>query len=227
MTNATLQLLRNKAEQMLTQNGQPDKEVQQVEVSRLFHELQVYQLELEMQVEELRDISIEIEAQKEKFRHLFNDAPVGYLVVTKYGIIRDANIMAIELLGQDKRVFIGKPLSTFIHSDDADRYYLFLRYLQAVHQQQQCNVRLKSGEMGYLDVQLSAISSGVDESGPYSYITLTDISENQQAQLKLREANHRLALALEASSTGIWEVHPYGPYRFRRKLSRLTRIAFF
>lgn len=208
MTNSTLLLLRKKAEQMLTltQNGRSDKGVQQLEVSRLFHELQVYQMELEMQVEELRNISVELEAQKEKFQHLFNGAPVGYVVVTKHGIIRDANKMAAELLHQDKQMLISKPLSAFIHTDDTDRYYIFLRYLQAVHQQQQCNVRVKSGRAGYIDVQLSAISSGVDDSGPYSYITLTDITENQQAQLKLREANHRLALALEASSTGIWEV---------------------
>jgi len=210
MTNPTLQLLRKKAELILTQNERPDKTVQKMEVSRLFHELQIYQLELEMQVEELRNISIELEVQKEKFRQLFNEAPVGYLVVTRHGIIKDANKIAAELLRQNKHMLISKPLSAFIHTDDVDRYYIFLRYQQAVQQQQHCNVRIKSGRAEYIDVQLSAVSSDGDGSGPYSYITLTDITENQQAQLKLREVNHRLALALEASSTGIWEVDTRG-----------------
>jgi len=206
MTNDTLQLLRKKAEHLLAKNGVADQPVQQLEVSLLFQELQVYQLELEMQVEELRSISTELEIQKKKFQHLFNAAPVGYLVVNKRGIIRDTNKMAADLLRQEKQMLISKPFSTFIHSDDIDRYYIFLRYLQAVHQQQQCTVRIKSGKNGYIDVQLSAISLDAGESEPYNYITLTDITESQQAQLKLREANQRLALALDASSTGIWEV---------------------
>lgn len=206
MTNDTLQLLRQKAELLLAKNGFTDQPVQQTEVSRLFQELQIYQLELEMQVEELRSISAELEAQKEKFQHLFNVAPVGYLVVNQRGIIRDANRMAAELLRQDKQILLSKPFGAFVHPDDTDRYYIFLRYLQSVHQQQQCSIRLKSGQNAYIDVQLSAISLDIDESETYSYITLTDITENQQAQLKLREANQRLALALEASSTGIWEV---------------------
>jgi PAS domain S-box-containing protein len=206
MTNDTLQLLRRKAEQLLAKNGVAGQPVQHLEVSRLFQELQVYQLELEMQVEELRNISGELEVQKKKFQHLFNAAPVGYLVVNKRGNIRDANKMVANLLRQEKQMLISKPFSTFILPDDIDRYYVFLHSLQADHQQQQCNVRVKSGKNDYIDVQLSAISLDIDELERYSYITLTDITENQQAQLKLFEVNQRLALALEASSTGIWEV---------------------
>lgn len=206
MSNDRLQLLRQKAEHILTENTSNGKLGQHTEVNQLFHELQIYQLELEMQVEELRNITAELEAQKKKFQHLFNAAPIGYLVVSKHGIIQDMNKMAAEMLGQNRQMLVAKPLSTFIHPEDVDRFYIFLRYLLAVHQQQQCTMRLRSGKTGYKDVQLSAISLDIDDSQHYSYITLTDVTESQQAQLKLQEANHRLELALNASGTGIWEV---------------------
>lgn len=204
MTDDAINLLRKKAESILAQKpaGKPGYHL---EVSRLFHELQVYQLELEMQVEALREVSTELELQKRQFQHLFNAAPVGYLVVDKHGVIRDANIMAVHLLRQDKHLLKAKPLSAFIHSGDMDRFYLFLRYLKAAPHQQQCAVRLKNSSQEYIHVQLSAVSP---EGGREDemYITLTDISESQQVQQQLKDVNQRLAVALEASATGIWEV---------------------
>ncbi|GAA4104711.1 PAS domain-containing sensor histidine kinase [Mucilaginibacter panaciglaebae] len=206
MRNNTLTLLRQKAENILAEHKPADTRATQLEVNKLFHELQVYQLELEMQVEELRNITIELETQKKKFQHLFNAAPVGYLIVNKHGIIRDTNKMVVKLLKQDKQMLLSKPLSTFIHFDDIELFYMFLRHLMKVRIPQQCTVRIRVDNANCLTVRLSAISLDLDESDSYCYITLTDITESEQAQEKLQEANRRLELALDASGTGIWEV---------------------
>lgn len=57
------------------------------------------QIELELQNEELRQPQEALEVAQEHYIDLYDFAPVGYLSVSKAGLILKANLTAATLLG--------------------------------------------------------------------------------------------------------------------------------
>ena len=84
------------------------------ELSIALHELQVSAQELSDQNEQLISAEGSIAAERARYQELYDFAPDGYLVTDLYGVIRDANRMAGELLGVDSEVLVGRPLSMYL-----------------------------------------------------------------------------------------------------------------
>jgi len=128
--NLTAAELRRRAEEQLTQRGgagAADRSA--VETARLVHELQVHQIELEMQNDALEQTREEMEALLENFIDLYDNAPVGYITLDRFGTIVQANLPAARLLGVD-RVRLGQPRFGFFLSP-ADRKP-FADFLEAI-----------------------------------------------------------------------------------------------
>lgn len=77
-------------------------------------ELQVAEEELHQQNEELLAAQLVIETERLRYQELFEFAPEGYLVTDTYGVIREANKKAADLLGVHPSKLRGKPLIAFI-----------------------------------------------------------------------------------------------------------------
>lgn len=95
-----------------------------VEMLRVLHELRVHQVELEMENEELRQTQQEIEASHARYFHLYEFAPVGYCTLSEQGVILQANLHLRSMLGMSQETLLRRPLSQFIHPEDANEYEL-------------------------------------------------------------------------------------------------------
>jgi hypothetical protein len=84
------------------------------ELELLLEALQSADARLAATVEEQLNEVAAIEQSREQYRDLFMHAPLGYLVTSLDGIIRQASAQAEKLLGTDERGLIGRALSTFI-----------------------------------------------------------------------------------------------------------------
>ena len=92
--------------------------------------------ELDVALEELRVTEEEVptrqealdaggranETERERYQALFVLAPAAYLVTDPAGLIREANLRAVALLGIDHRFVSGKPLVSFVAADDRMRF---------------------------------------------------------------------------------------------------------
>jgi PAS domain S-box-containing protein len=74
--------------------------------------------EVRTQQESLRAGHERTEAERERYQALFLLAPAAYLVTDPVGLIREANLRAVTLLGVDCRFVVGKPLVSFVHAED-------------------------------------------------------------------------------------------------------------
>ncbi|MBK8946692.1 MAG: PAS domain-containing sensor histidine kinase [Ignavibacteriae bacterium] len=83
-------------------------------IRKLINELYVQQIELENQNEELRNIQSEIEIIKNEYFDLYNNAPVGYLVLDDKAIIHKSNICFQNYLDLSASDILNKPLNNFI-----------------------------------------------------------------------------------------------------------------
>jgi PAS domain S-box-containing protein len=112
--------LRERAEAFISQSAPAGQELSPEEMRKLVHELQVHQIELELQNDELQRALGELELSQSQFYNLFNQAPVGYLVLNEVGQIRQANQTFCEMAGREREQVMGRPLADFIDPPDRE-----------------------------------------------------------------------------------------------------------
>ena len=193
----------------------------------LLHELRVHQVELEMQNEELQRTEAELNAQRERYFDLYDLAPVGYMTVSKQGLILEANLTAATLLGVAKSALSKVLLTRFIIKEDQDIYYRHRKELFDTHsadstsspqagsgqegKPQSFELRMVKKDETYFWAHLEAIatqelsaSSGQAEGKPVCRIVLSDITESRQAEELLRDSQEQLRGAHSLAHIGVW-----------------------
>ncbi|RYE27103.1 MAG: PAS domain S-box protein, partial [Sphingobacteriaceae bacterium] len=201
-----VELLRQKAEEIISDDKNSINQVSSAELKRIMHELRLYHLELEMQNEELQRVNNHTELQKIEFANLFELAPIGYIVIDKTAVVKDANFAALQLLGVTKSYLQHMPFLLHVVKEDVNLFYTYYTELLLSSKSLSCSIRLRNASKEILVVKVSGIALKHEADNTFCYLTLTDITEKQQAEQKLKEAKTRLEVALSASLTGIWEI---------------------
>jgi len=156
--------------------------------SLLVHELLVHKLELEMQNEELRRAQTELEIQRARYFDLYDLAPVGYFSVGVLGLILEANLTAITLLGLPRSAVVGQLFTQFILKVDQDVYYLFRKGLLESGEAQACELRMvkKDGAAFWGGLSATVV---LDETGvQVCRLTVSDVSSRRRAEEDLRRS---------------------------------------
>ncbi len=112
------------------------------EVRNLVHDLQTHQIELEIQNEELRRIQEELVESRDRYSDLYNFAPVGYVTLSRQGVIIEANLTLANMLGVERGALVHRPLSAFILPADQDVLYLHRREILTSNQPETCQIRM-------------------------------------------------------------------------------------
>ena len=189
--------LRQQAEEQLRQHPSRAHDDSPGEAGHLLYELQVHQIELEMQNEELRRTQAELEASRVRYVDLWNLAPVGYLTISKDGLILEANRSAAVLLGVTKRGLVQKPLLHFIAKEDHDLLLLHCQKLFATGSPQVCELRMVKKDRATVWVRIAG-SAATDNEGARTWqAVLSDITAQKQAQEALHDSNLHLQLITE------------------------------
>ena len=93
--------------------------------------LQTHEIELEIQGRMLSEARNALEVSRDHYARLFDDAPVGYVVFSRRGVIRATNRTAARLLGRSPAELEGQSFKSFM-AGDAVRD--FVRHLRRVFQ---------------------------------------------------------------------------------------------
>ncbi len=159
------------------------------EVQRLVHELRVHQIELEVQNEDLRQAQVKLEELKDRYVDLYDFAPVGYLTLNQKGLILEANLTAVRLLGEDRQTLIKRPFSGFVCQPYGDAYYLHLQQVFETKSKQTCEIELKRKEGSHFFAQMECIALE-DENGQSNRCRgiIVDITERKKREEALRDS---------------------------------------
>ncbi|MFW6303406.1 MAG: PAS domain-containing protein, partial [Candidatus Sumerlaeota bacterium] len=111
--------LRNRAEAMLSKSPETFEPGDIQDINKLAHELAVHQAELEVQNEELQNTQAALQETRDRFAVLFEDAPVGYVVLDDSGIIRQTNATWGKMLGRAEEDFRGQAFAETLVEEDA------------------------------------------------------------------------------------------------------------
>lgn len=169
------------------------------EAKRLIHELQLHQIELELQNDELRRIQETLEVAQGRYIDLYDFAPVGYLSVSKAGLILKANLTAAALFGVPRTAMIKQPLSRFILPEDQDIYYqhhnqfsgLYAVAPEPFNELRSCELQMLKKDKTTFWAQLNVSKSTYSNGTAVFRIVLSDITKHKVAEEALRQSELR------------------------------------
>ncbi|KAA3659204.1 MAG: PAS domain S-box protein [Chloroflexi bacterium] len=194
--------LRQKAESVLRGVSVDVTTLSTKEMQQLMHELQVHQIELEMQNETLRLAQTQLSQSREQYVDLYDSSPVGYLTITKKGLIKQANLTSASVLRVDRTPLLNKPFSRYVTRASQDRYFLHHRQVLKTKSMQTCELKLVTSDGTEFDARLDSIP---DEDGHFR-TTLHDITEQKQAEKALSASEQKYRHLVEALQEGIWVI---------------------
>ena len=197
--------LRARAEAQLL--GQGNGSETDADPQRLLHELEVHQIELEMQNEQLREVAGKLEAALERHNEFYEFAPVGYLSLQPDSTIRQVNLTAVGMLGQDRSALLNRRLAVFVSVADRLAFRDWLYQVFAGRDPEASEVSLLLKGKPPLAVELRACLS-VD--GQECRVVLTDLTARRQAEAARRESEARFRALLDRAPDGILLLSPGG-----------------
>jgi two-component system cell cycle sensor histidine kinase/response regulator CckA len=192
--------LRERAEALLKTNKDEFKITELADVKQLAHELAVHQAELELQNDELRDTQLALQKAKDRFASLYENAPVGYVVLDENGVIRQNNATWLEMLNRKDEDLRGIPFSETIFAEDVPVFLARFRTFFRNPADKQIIVRFKraGGRPFYSSIEAKpnafdpSLTDSVKALKSELMVIVSDFSELYKAQQLIELQNQEL-----------------------------------
>jgi PAS domain S-box-containing protein len=145
----------------------------------LLHELLVHKVELEMQNEELRRTHNTLTEARDRYIELYDFAPVGYVTISREGLITEINLTGSTMLGVERTKLVNRRFAKFIAPEDSDRWYrLFMNIMtHAQCDKQEFGLMLKRAHGSIFHAQLDCLRRESSDAAPVLWVALTDITK--------------------------------------------------
>lgn len=166
-------------------------------IKKLIHDLQLLQMELTIQNEDLCQAKEELAMTRSVFIYLYNFAPVGYITLSEAGLILDANLKVMTLMGLTRHELIQHPLTPFILSEDQGCFHHFRTLIFESGLPQRCEVRILRKDAPPFWAQLEANAPRDAQGTKVFQLVITDISERKKDESKLSRAYEELEKTIE------------------------------
>ncbi|WP_291323190.1 PAS domain S-box protein, partial [Desulfonatronospira sp.] len=207
--------LRKQAEARLSKISKPVEDLTPEEVKALLHEYQVHQIELEIQNEELRDARQQLQSARDRYAELFNNAPLGYLIIDQAGIISQANKTFAAFIGLEPHNLSGKALNDLLMPSDRSAFHGRFKAFFKKPAGKELDFRLP-GPSGELTVRCVGRKENEPQAPPSGepsqrlLLAVSDISRQVRAEKVLREREQHLQAILETTQDGFWTLDMQG-----------------
>ncbi len=187
--NAVIKL-RQKAEQQLKDKSQLNSLiVDEGDLKKLIHELQVHQIELEIQNEEYIKAKEIAEIAEEKYAELYNFAPSGYLTLAKDHEILELNFATAQLLNTERYLLYHRKFSNFLSTDETPVFIDFIDKVFASGVKQNCELSLLNQHKTTVYVVANGI---LNQNTEQCLLTLEDITNRKLTEIALIKINRKL-----------------------------------
>ena len=153
--------MRLKAEERLKEELKKEKkQVQESDMKKLLHELQVHQIELEMQNEELKSAYEIAEKSLKKYTLLYDFAPMGYFTLDSDGSICDLNFTGADMLGEKRFTLVNHNFKLFLSKQSQKIFNDFLSKIYSANSKESCEVLLSYDNNPLCQVYMEGVVTG-------------------------------------------------------------------
>jgi len=197
--------LRWRAEELARSRAAVPDPLPPLDIHHALHELKIHQIELEVQNEELRRSQKELEAARVHYFDLYDIAPVGYLVVSREGLIQEANLRASELLETPRAALVQQPITRFILGADQETYYQHRKQFIRTGKRHGCDLRLLRRDGTTFWAHLESASG---QPAQVDRVLLSEITERKRVEAALARSKATLRGTQQLARIGSWEWDP-------------------
>lgn len=178
-----MQRLHSLAREVMLERGSEEGEHLQNEIETLLHELEVYQVELEIQQDELIASQQRLEESYRRFYEIYDNAPIGYITLSKDGKISEANAYAATLFGKSSSQLKGTYLLLYLAKESHAEFLRKLKLLYRSSQTETCEIVL-SGPRNVSKIFLFRIKALLDkhEQVEHFKIVAEDVTARKEAE---------------------------------------------
>ncbi len=148
--------------------------------------------------EDLQQLKDQLQAALDRCQDLFDEAPVGYLLLDEGGIVVRASRTTLRLLDRDQSEMAGRHLRSFCTEDTQAQLAAHLRELAAGAQQRTCELHLLRRNGSTLPVRLQTNRIRHKRDGAFR-TALIDLTNERAAEARLALA----ASVVEHTSEGV------------------------
>jgi PAS domain S-box-containing protein len=161
---------------------------------KLIEDLQIHQEELRVQNKQLQEAQSRLEEVLDQYTHLYDFAPMGYLTLTKDGVIQRVNLTAAAMLGKERGYLLNRHLLGFVAYAHQPIFLTHLRDALDAPLLKSCELEMKrKTDDASFWVRMESIRDDSESEKHYVSSAIIDISEQKAAEKKLREARESLA----------------------------------
>lgn len=170
--------LRTRSEEMVA-NLSPENDPKAPPIEVLMHELLVNKIELELQNEELRNANLAAVKARDQYLQLYELAPVGYITLTREGLIDAINLTGSVMLGVDRSELIDRHFAKFVAPDDRDRWHCQFQNLiqQADGERQPLRLNMTRGSEPCFSAYIDCWRDDSSETTSILRIVLIDVGK--------------------------------------------------
>jgi len=222
--------LRQAAEDKLSSSDEElisKKKYKPDDIKSLLHEIKVLQSALEIQTEELNRVQNELTRVYRNIVSFYENAPLGYMSVDVNGIIKTANNFVMLLLQVEKHEITGKPITSFIVSEDIENYTECLRKNYLTGNSQNCEIRLFSTghKIIYARLSISGVNEEFGENSDYKII-IEDITPQKYSEQRLADYQENIDRIIEKKTNELERINRFleQEKNYAEKLSRMKTI---
>jgi len=164
------------------------------ELALALEELQAADECLRLQHDEWQNRYAELELECQRYKDLFDHAPVGYLVSSLDGAIRQANSAAAHMLQSNTRFLIGRSLALFVPDGQRRAFRHTIERLTQADGPQEWEATLQSWKGETFDAGLTVgLLRGASGRPVALYWLVRDISQRRRAEAGHLDASNRSA----------------------------------
>ncbi|MCF8367267.1 MAG: PAS domain S-box protein, partial [Bacteroidales bacterium] len=206
-----LKQLREKAELILNDDENKKPDIPRGDFNRIIQELKVYQIELELQNEELREAQKSLEESRNSYAQLYNQAPAGYVTLSKNSMILQANQTFLNMVNQDLHNVVNASLAEFIAENDRktflSRFNAFFK--KPVEKSIELTMMKKGGKPFFVRISGGLKSDNLQENKteimePRLFLIIIDISREKKFEASLIESENNYRTLANTGQALIW-----------------------
>lgn len=161
----------------------------------VLQDLSLHREELRVQNEELKIAQQDLERTRRKYLDLFDYAPVGYITLSRQGVILESNQTFARMIGVDKKAAVNKPVMIYLTKDFMSYPAMLPEWVEKSGSASKI-VKLQPRESGPIWVQLIATRSTTEKRETYN-VAVQDISRLVEAEERLEDAYTSMQLVLD------------------------------
>jgi len=159
----------------------------------------------------IREGERQLRETEQYFRGVLEKAPDGLMVVDADGTIQLVNAQCEKLFGYTRDELVGRKVEMLVpaairgHHPKLREGYHHAPTTRAMGAKQELNAQRKDGSLFPVDIGLSPLPTR-DGAGTQVAVSIRDVSERKEQELKLKRANFLSDIALEMTKAGHWVV---------------------